>query len=86
MYLHLGSDFVIKNTDIIAIFNVRGCKEDMYDNLVKSNKYEVVDLSEGSEQSSLVLTEKVIYISAISALTLKKRAENVFIDEFYSNK
>ena len=26
MYLHLGSDFVIKNTDIIAIFNIRNQK------------------------------------------------------------
>ena len=30
MYLHLGSDFVIKNTDIIAIFNIRNQKNNVF--------------------------------------------------------
>lgn len=33
MYLHLGSDFVIKNTDIIAIFNIRNQKNNVFKKL-----------------------------------------------------
>ena len=36
MYLHLGSDFVIKNTDIIAIFNIRNQKNTKEGNIFAS--------------------------------------------------
>ena len=35
MYLHLGSDFVIKNTDIIAIFNIRNQKNNVFKNYLQ---------------------------------------------------
>ena len=53
MYLHLGSDFVIKNTDIIAIFNIRNQKNNVFKNYLQKqcekHKYEVIDLSENGE-------------------------------------
>ena len=43
-----------------------------------NHKYEVIDLSENGEYSSCILTDDKIYLSGISALTLKKRAEDDF--------
>ena len=73
MYLHLGADCMIKNTDIIAIFNIR-------DNYISVNKdkYKIIDLSENGECSSCILTTDTLYLSGISALTLKRRAEEDF--------
>ena len=65
MYLHLGSDFVIKNTDIIAIFNIRNQKNNVFKNYLQkqcdNHKYEVIDLSENGEYSSCILTDDKIY-------------------------
>ena len=73
MYLHLGSDYMIKNSEIIAIFNQYIRKY--------ADKYEIIDASEGAEFYSCVLTEDKIYLSAISSMTLKKRLEEGFMSE-----
>lgn len=80
MYLHLGADCMIKNTDIIAIFNVRDQQSEIYENYVSvhKDKYKVIDLSENGEYSSCILTADILYLSGISALTLKRRAEEDF--------
>lgn len=70
MYLHLGADCMIKNTDIIAIFNIRDQQSEIYDNYISVNKdkYKIIDLSENGECSSCILTTD----------TLKRRAEEDF--------
>ena len=80
MYLHLGADCMIKNTDIIAIFNIRDQQSEIYDNYISVNKdkYKIIDLSENGECSSCILTTDTLYLSGISALTLKRRAEEDF--------
>lgn len=80
MYLHLGADCMIKNTDIIAIFNIRDPQSEIYENYIAVNqdRYEVVDLAENGEYSSCILTADTLYLSGISALTLKRRAEEDF--------
>lgn len=80
MYLHLGTDCMIKNTDIIAIFNIRDQQSEIYDNYISVNKdkYKIIDLSENGECSSCILTTDTLYLSGISALTLKRRAEEDF--------
>lgn len=50
----------------------------------EKHKYEVIDLSENGEYSSCILTDDKIYLSGISALTLKKRAEDDFGIEVYN--
>lgn len=77
MYLHLGSDYMIKNSEIIAIFNLKDDESDIYNEYISkhSDKYEIIDASEGEGFYSCVLTEKQIYLSAISSITLKKRVE-----------
>lgn len=76
MYLHLGADCMIKNTDIIAIFNIRDQQSEIYDNYI--SVYKIIDLSENGECSSCILTTDTLYLSGISALTLKRRAEEDF--------
>lgn len=46
MYLHLGADCMIKNTDIIAIFNISDQQSEIYDNYISVNKdkYKIIDL------------------------------------------
>ncbi len=88
MYLHLGSDYMVKNSEIIAIFNLRDQQSNIYNDYVEKyrHKYRIVDLSEDSNFSSCILTEDTIYLSAISALTLKKRLEEGFLSNaVYSN-
>lgn len=87
MYLHLGSDCMVKNSDIIAIFNLRDQQSNIYRDYIEKyqQRYKIIDLSEDSDFSSCVITEKIIYLSAISSLTLKKRLEEGFLaDAVYS--
>lgn len=79
---------MVKNSEIIAIFNLRDPQSEIYKDYVEKyrDKYKIVDLSEGEGCSSCILTEDTIYLSAISALTLKKRVEEDFLaDSVYSN-
>lgn len=88
MYLHLGSDYMIKNSEIIAIFNLKDLESDIYKKYISkhSDKYEIIDASEGEEFYSCVLTEDKIYLSAISSMTLKKRLEEGFMaDSVYTS-
>ncbi len=88
MYLHLGSDYMVKNSEIIAIFNLRDQQSNIYEDYVEKyrDRYRVIDLSEDHSFSSCILTKDTIYLSAISALTLKKRLESGFMaDAVYSN-
>ena len=79
---------MVKNSEIIAIFNLRDPQSEIYKDYVEiyRDRYKIVDLSEGEGCSSCILTEDTIYLSAISALTLKKRVEEDFlVDSVYSN-
>ena len=75
MYLHLGVDYMVKNSEIIAIFNLNHPQSVVYDDFVKKygSRYKVVD-------ASGVLTDDTMYLSSISSVTLKKRAESGFLD------
>lgn len=88
MYLHLGKDTVIKDEEIIGIFDLdtstvsRHTRK--YLNISEKNK-ETVTVSYELPKSFVVCSkpkskEKKIYISQISPLTLLKRSENVFAE------
>ena len=81
MYLHLGADCMVKNSEIIAIFNLRHEQSMVYGDYVKKygSRYQIVDAAEGEDYASLILTETTLYLSAISAFTLKKRADAGFL-------
>lgn len=81
MYLHLGADCMVKNSEIIAIFNLRHPQSNVYADYVQKycSKYQIVDATEGEAYASAILTDTTLYLSAISALTLKKRADAGFL-------
>ncbi|WP_366923432.1 DUF370 domain-containing protein [Metallumcola ferriviriculae] len=77
MYLHIGGDVLINKKEIVAIID--------YDNVDKSLiTDEFVELAsvEGllekleneMEPKSFIITEKKVYLSSISSLTLQKRS------------
>lgn len=81
MYLHLGADFMVKNSDIIAIFNLNHTQSNIYNEYVKpyGHLYKVIDATNGEVCASMILTDKVIYLSAISSVTLKSRIKKGFV-------
>lgn len=88
MYLHLGSDCMVKNSEIIAIFNLRDPQSNIYEDYIKKyqNRYKIIDVSEEGSCASCIITADTIFLSAISSLTLKKRLEEGFLeDSVYSN-
>ena len=81
MYLHLGADCMVKNSEIIAIFNLRHGQSSIYTDYIAKygQKYHIVDAAEGEDYASVILTCDTLYLSAISAVTLKKRADAGFL-------
>lgn len=75
MFLHLGSNYLVKNEEIIGIFDVRNKKTNIYKNFLKPklNSPNVVRLTDKYEPSSCIVTKDKIILSAISSLTLKNR-------------
>lgn len=77
MFLHVGGDVVISMKQVIAILDLRTSKTGEATREFLAMAYgqrRLVDIADG-EKKSLVLTEKEIYLSPISSLTLMKRAD-----------
>ncbi len=88
MYLHLGADCMVKNSEIIAIFNLRDPQSLIYEDYVLKygQNYQIVDAADGEAYASMILTGDTLYLSAISSITLKKRADTGFtVDAVYTN-
>lgn len=78
MFLHLGAGYSVRTKEIIAIID-HGLFEE------QAGKRKVVSCLEAGEEGvkSVVLTDREVYLSPISSLTLKKRAcmnQNFYID------
>lgn len=78
MFLHLGADTVIPLKNVISINDLRIVKSGINHEFLKTMREEqmIVDISDNNPKS-FVLTDKVVYLSAISSLTLKKRAGQI---------
>lgn len=76
MFLHLGSDRVVPLKNIVAITDMNVIKSGINHDFIKlkRNEKKVEDISEGNAKS-FIITDTKVYLSAISAMTLKKRAE-----------
>lgn len=78
MYLHLGNGQVARYRDIIGIFDIENTsvskytKRFLYD-AEKAGRVRYISLE---MPRSFVVTDKYVYISPISAATLRKRAED----------
>ena len=77
MYLHLGSDVSVHVDDIIGIFDIEKVTVEKYMNeylsyCQKNGKIYYVSLN---MPKSIIVCSDIVYISNVSCLTLKKRAE-----------
>ena len=78
MYLHLGADTVIPLEKVIAILDLKLTgSQSTYKFISKMKEIKkVIDISDNNAKSFIV-TDDLIYLSTISALTLKKRAGRI---------
>lgn len=79
MYLHIGKDIMIKENDIIGIFDIESIKNtEEYENIQKKlkEKNRLIEISENTKKTLILLLEnKEIkgYITNISSVTLCNR-------------
>ena len=87
MYLHIGRDVTVPLADIIGIFDLETTLTSETTNSFFSRHEEnkrVISTNEGIPKSFVVCFENrvsVVYISQLSASTLKKRAQNSLLYE-----
>lgn len=76
MYIHLGSDILIKKNKIVAIIDFDTLKESKENKnfLTKMKKNKIKYISEKGKEKTLIITLHDCYISPISAATLFKRS------------
>lgn len=82
MFLHLGDDTVVALDDVISINDYRCFRSVVNREFMKRmrEEKEVFDVSENTPKS-FVVTKNGVYLSAISSVTLRKRADNLFYNE-----
>ncbi|MCC5467429.1 extracellular matrix regulator RemB [Pelosinus baikalensis] len=82
MFLHLGADMVVPLRDVISITDLKSKRSGINKEFINKMRDEkkVFDVSENDPKSFIITTNKV-YLSAISSLTLKKRAIDFHIYE-----
>ena len=82
MFVHIGNNIILKQEDIIGIFNIKAIKNTneyikIINNLKENNKLIKI---ENTEEHTLIITEKnkIIkgYITNISSVTIEKRLKN----------
>ncbi|HEX7713251.1 MAG TPA: extracellular matrix/biofilm biosynthesis regulator RemA family protein [Bacillota bacterium] len=80
MFIHLGGDTLISSKDIIAIISVENVSDaDCRKVFLKGQDQKEIKRIDSENCKSIIITDKKIYLSPISTLTLKKRAE--FLNE-----
>lgn len=82
MFLHLGADTVIPLRDVIAITDIKAVRSGINDDFLRVMREEnlIDDISDGNAKS-FVVTDKRVFLSTISAATLKKRANFLAEDD-----
>lgn len=76
MFLHLGADVVVSLKRVVAIIDLKSSQTaaSTRDFVARSQRAKAVVDVAGGDAKSLVLTEREVYLSPISSLTLMKRA------------
>ncbi|WP_407306027.1 extracellular matrix regulator RemB [Desulfosporosinus sp. SB140] len=77
MYLHLGSDVLIKKDKVVAIIDLEIASEGKINNNFLSNikdNHNLTYISEPGKEKSLIITNDNYFLSPISSTTLFKRS------------
>ena len=80
MYVHIGNDYILKNNDIIGIFDIMTLKKsNSYEYILESLSGKITDIS-GGKPKSLILTNQdnknMGYISNILSTPIGNRINN----------
>ncbi|MHB1484523.1 MAG: extracellular matrix regulator RemB [Saccharofermentanales bacterium] len=81
MYIHIGGEYSIPDRTIIGIFDldeVTGADSCTNDFLFKAEKDGIVETVSFDLPRSMIVTLERVYISPISAGTIRKRAQKRF--------
>ena len=79
MFLHIGNDVLIKYKDIIGIFELQGNLSEVHKqiqayNLFNDRQHIYINKK---DIKSCVLTDRNVYFSNISSITLKRRGQTL---------
>ena len=80
MYVHIGKDIIIKEENILAIFDIKSLEKNFsLENICKNLKISdnIIDISDNNPKTLIITNEKNKtkgYISNISSTTLGKRS------------
>jgi len=73
MFVHLGKDVVVPKKDLIMILDYKTNAK-----ALKNSNSSFNNLTVKGKEKSCIITLKEIFISPISSITLKRRAEGYF--------
>ena len=81
MFIHLGGDLVVSKDEVIAILNTQLMKKTEVNRefmqLAEDEGF-ISSIGNKARAKSLCITTKQIYLSPISSVTLKKRADDLW--------
>lgn len=81
MFFHIGGDFVVRDSDIVGIFDIDNCSTGQKTRnffTINQKKGNVIDATDDLPKSFVVTSKDKInsvYISGVSSATLKKRVQ-----------
>lgn len=85
MYLHIGTNVLLRAKDIIAIIGRKGDADKSKINHAflqkKQEAAQVINISSNNDKSFVVTSDEKVYISPISPHTLKKRSKKTDFQE-----
>lgn len=75
MFIHIGGDVMISTEELIGIFDFQ-IGNSIYTQgfIEQANADQIIEIIDTGELKSIIVTEKKLYYSPISATTLKRRA------------
>ncbi|MCF8565717.1 DUF370 domain-containing protein [Alicyclobacillus tolerans] len=76
MFIHIGGDTMVHLEDVIGIFDIQSKSSPLTAQFLEQIKQQpAIEVVDPGEIKSFILTDKKLYYSPISSLTLKKRAQ-----------
>ncbi|MBX5435772.1 MAG: DUF370 domain-containing protein [Alicyclobacillaceae bacterium] len=79
MFIHIGGDTMIHCKEIIGIFDIRAKSNGSTAPLFElACRNQAIQMVETGDPRSFVVTDRMVYCSPISSLTLKRRAEQLW--------
>ena len=74
MFLHLGDDFSVRASEVISVHDYQRMSNAKSGREFLSDSRKIIEDISGGKPKSVVVTDHKIYLSRLSARTLKKRA------------